>query len=155
MWLIAIVVAWVIAIVVFRLLTVDRAAPLERHEQALAALRDIAQHPQPVVRDFEPHTDMPVEHIRIVSALPLGTARPRRKPAARRATPARRRTTSRPRSHTVAAVEQEVPVIHIDSIARDGAPPPAPVDFAPVEITAAPEPRADFSIDPRVRAGLL
>jgi hypothetical protein len=158
MWLIAIVVAWVIAIVVFRFMTVDRAAPLERQERALAALREIAQHPQPVVRDFEPHSDMPVEHIRIVSALPAGTARPRRKPTTRRTAPAARRRTAARRS---SLVEQDGPVIHIDSIARDDASPAMPIDVTPadipppIEIPAAPAPYAVPAIDRRVRAGLL
>jgi len=165
MWLIAIVVAWVIAVVVFRFMTVDRAAPLERHEQALAALREIAQHPQPVVRDFEPHSDMPAEHIRIVSALPAGAARPRRKPTTRRSAPAaRRRATGRPRPRTNGAAAQgdpEAPVIHIDSIARDDSPPALPVDIPsveiapPFEIPAAPSSRSEISIDSRLRAGLL
>src|SRR5690348_12204333 len=77
MWVIVAVVGLVIAAVVLNhFASRDRSAPIERHERALAALRGLAEHPQPVVRDVAPPPALPDEHIRILGDVPPEAARP-------------------------------------------------------------------------------
>jgi len=86
MWVIAAVVVLLIATFVLnRLVNRDRTAPLERHERALAALRDLAERPRPVVRDVAPSITLPDEHIRILTDGPEGEDPRQSAPAARRA----------------------------------------------------------------------
>jgi len=60
---------------------------LDRHERALAALREVAEHPHPLVAD--PHRELPpTDHIRILREPPADAAARRRR--ARRTAAARR-----------------------------------------------------------------
>jgi hypothetical protein len=72
----------------------NRDDSLERHERALNALRDLAEHPHPEPAPL--HEEMPTDHVRILDERPEGTVPQRRR--TRRAASARRTTArARPR----------------------------------------------------------
>jgi len=151
MWVIVMVAGLIVsAVVLNRFLARDRVAPLERHERALAALRDLAARPRPVVRDVAPPTELPPEHVRILHEAPA-TAR-RRRTAARRAAPAARRSATRTtrsrhpaaaRATTHPPAEQDRPVIRLgletdlpDDVTS--AIPPPPITITPEAIVLEP-----------------
>src|SRR6185295_5455287 len=72
----------------------NRDDSLDRHERALNALRDLAEHPHPEPAPL--HEELPTDHVRILDERPEGTPPQRRR--TRRAASARRSTArARPR----------------------------------------------------------
>jgi uncharacterized protein DUF4115 len=111
--------------------------PLDRHERAIAALRDVAEHPHPLVAD--PHPELPpTANIRILSEPPADAVARRRR--ARRAAAARRRAEAQTHPRNIAdrptaarLPTQPVPTIHIngDDLERPARTVPAPLPALP------------------------
>lgn len=129
MWVIPVIAVLIIAAVVLnRFLTRDTTHPLERHERALAALRELSEKPRPVVRDLAPPPALPSEHIRILGDGPDDVPK-RRQRSRRSAASARSR---RAGARTVQPDPVELPVIPIgDADEDEPALPPTPAPKAP------------------------
>ncbi|MDQ1435384.1 MAG: hypothetical protein QOF59_2200 [Actinomycetota bacterium] len=61
----------------------DTLPPMERHERALDALRNLAEQPRPAASDSPSTTDTPTDHVRILAEAP-GDTRPARRAPTRR-----------------------------------------------------------------------
>jgi hypothetical protein len=135
MWVIPVIAVLILAAVMLnRFLTRETAHPLERHERALEALRELSEKPRPVVRDLQPPPALPSEHIRILPDTP--DEAPKRRPRSRRpVTSARSR---RAASRTVQPDPVELPVIPIGNADVEALPrTPAPPAPPPAEPAAA------------------
>jgi hypothetical protein len=123
--------------------------PLVRQERAIAALRDVAEHPHPLVAN--PHPEIPpTRNIKILEEPPAdAVARRRRAAAARRA---RRRAEAQTHPRNVAdrptaaqLPTRPVPTIHISDDVEPMTAPSAPLPALPsvdIEPTHLREPRA-------------
>jgi cytoskeletal protein RodZ len=105
----------------------DDVPPMQRHARALAALRDLSEHPRPPV-DLAVQPEMTIDHVRILDDATADSRRVR-KPSPSRTTTRKRRN---PRTRAAAA---ERPTIQIRASA-DRSPPGAALG----ERTSEPEP---------------
>jgi cytoskeletal protein RodZ len=128
-----------------------RADTIERHGRALAALRDLAEHPQPMPTEPPPP---PTDHVRILDERPTGVPTARRR--TRRAVTSRRTATARarPRDLDTRPVTAHLPTrpasrpaMHFDDVAPAETPAPA-VPAAPSD---SPAPSVPFAGQPRVK----
>ena len=149
MWVIPVIALLIVAAVVLnRFLTRDTAHPLERHERALNALRELSEKPRPVVRDLAPPPALPSEHIRILSDGPDDASK--RRPRTRR--PAASARSRRVAARTVRPDPVELPVIPIGK--ADGGAAALPQTPAPAATPApppAPPAEPEFPVPPPSR----
>jgi cytoskeletal protein RodZ len=77
--------------------------PLARHERALDALRDIAEHPHPMEWEVAPAEPVSIEHVHILEDAPVHSVVRARPPRPRKRATAARATRRRPNAAQVAS----------------------------------------------------